>query len=138
VLSRLAPPLEASPAMSADPRHHLGQLGERVAAEHMVRRGYELLDLNHRTRFGELDLVAYDPFERAIVFCEVKTRRAGSAFAFEAVGPRKQAQVRRLAMAWLSDAQDRPHAAMIRFDVVAVVIDRRGNLISLDHLEGVF
>ena len=46
--------------MSADLRHHLGQLGERVAAEHLERRGYEVVARNHRTRFGELDLIAAD------------------------------------------------------------------------------
>jgi putative endonuclease len=124
--------------MPDDPRHRLGDLGEQAAAEHMLRRGYELLDRNHRTRFGELDLIAYDPGSRTIAFCEVKTRRAGAAFAFEAVSPRKQAQVRSLGAAWLAATSARPRAAIIRFDAIAVVLDRAGRLVSLDHLEGAF
>ncbi len=60
--------------MSDDPRHSLGRLGERLAAEHLERLGYRVVARNYRTRFGELDLVVTD--EEVLVFCEVKTRRA--------------------------------------------------------------
>ena len=51
--------------------------------------GYALLDRNWRCREGELDLVVAR--DRAVVFCEVKTRR-GAAFGapFEAVTLTKQ------------------------------------------------
>ena len=35
-------------------------VGEDLAAEHFERLGFEVLARNHRTRFGELDLVVYD------------------------------------------------------------------------------
>src|SRR4051795_8369198 len=54
-----------------DPRRHLGQLGESLALEHLERLGYRLVARNHRTRFGELDLVVHD--DCALVFVEVKT-----------------------------------------------------------------
>ena len=38
--------------MSDDPRHTLGSLGERLAAEHLERLGYRVLARNYRTRFG--------------------------------------------------------------------------------------
>jgi putative endonuclease len=124
--------------MPADPRHHLGRLGERLAVGHLERRGYDVVARNHRTRFGEIDLIASDG--RVIAFCEVKTRRAGggAGTAFEAVPPRKQRQVRRMAAAWLAETVDRPHAEDLRFDVIAVTIDARGRLQALDHLEGAF
>jgi len=124
--------------MSADLRHHLGQLGERLAAEHLERRGYEVVARNHRTRFGELDLIAAD--ECFLVFCEVKTRRAGGGTGgpVEAVAPPKQRQVRQMAAAWLAETTERPHRDDLRFDVVAVTIDPQGRLVALDHLEGAF
>ncbi len=124
--------------MSADPRHHLGRAGERLAAEHLERLGYELVARNHRTRFGEIDLIAAGG--RAIVFCEVKTRRTGggAGTASDAVDPLKQQQVRRMAAAWLAETRDRPHAEDLRFDVIAVTLDARGRLQALDHLEGAF
>jgi putative endonuclease len=121
-----------------DPRHHLGRLGERLAAEHLERRGYEIVARNHRTRFGELDLIACD--QRTLVFCEVKTRRPGGGAGppAEAVSAVKQRRVRRMAAAWLAEAGERPHREELRFDVVAVTIDARGRLAGLDHLEAAF
>ena len=54
------------------PPRNLGALGERLAERKLKKNGYVILAKNHRTRFGELDLVAVD--ERTIVFVEVKTR----------------------------------------------------------------
>jgi putative endonuclease len=123
--------------MVTDLRPHLGRVGERLALEHLERLGYRLVTRNHRTRFGELDLVVCD--DRAIVFVEVKARRVGAvAAAVESVPPRKQRQVRRMAAAWLVDATDRPRARDLRFDVVAVTVDRHGALARLDHLEDAF
>jgi putative endonuclease len=124
--------------VSLDPRHHLGRLGERMAAEHLERRGYEVVTRNHRTRFGELDIVACDA--STLVFCEVKTRRAGggAGSALDAVAPQKQSQVRRMAAAWLAETARRPHREHLRFDVIAVTIDARGTLAGLDHLEAAF
>ena len=127
----------ASAAVAGDPRHHLGRLGERLAAEHLERLGYEIVERNARTRHGELDLVACDG--RTLVFCEVKTRRAGRvAIPFEALGALKQAQVRRLAGAWLCEHPARPRAPEVRFDAIGVTFDPSGHLLALDHIEGAF
>src|SRR4051794_11385673 len=53
--------------MPTDLRRDRGSLGERIAAEHLERRGYRIVDRNYRTRHGELDIVAAD--ERALIFC---------------------------------------------------------------------
>jgi putative endonuclease len=122
--------------MSRDLRHHLGRTGERLAAEHLERRGYVVLARNHRTRWGEIDLVAYDG--SALVFVEVKTRRAGNGAPWDALDDRKRARVRRMAAAWLVEVRDRPSSADLRFDAIGVVIDARGKLARLDHLEDAF
>jgi putative endonuclease len=123
--------------MVIDLRQHLGRVGEHLALEHLERLGYRLLARNHRTRFGEIDLVVCD--DDRIVFVEVKARRADAvAGALESVPPRKQRQVRSMAAAWLVETTDRPRARDLRFDVVAVTVDRHGALVRLDHLEDAF
>ena len=122
--------------MTVDARHTLGLAGEDHAARHYERLGFEVLARRHRTRFGELDLVARDG--GLLVFAEVKTRRAGSGRPFEALDSGKQAQVRRMAIAWLHDLAPRPYFESIRFDAVGIVLAPDGSLVSLDHLEGAF
>jgi putative endonuclease len=46
--------------VSNDPRHHLGAAGEQLAAEHLSRRGFRIVERNYRTRWGELDIVGFD------------------------------------------------------------------------------
>ncbi|MCX6386874.1 MAG: YraN family protein [Solirubrobacterales bacterium] len=121
--------------MSTDPRHRLGRIGERLAGEHLQRLGYEILTRNHRTRFGELDLIAFDGVR--IVFCEVKTRRAPGD-PFESLHPAKQRQVRKMAALWLIEAPNRPRASELRFDAIGITIDATGRLSRLEHLEGAF
>jgi putative endonuclease len=137
-----------SVATMSDGRRKLGQAGESAAADHLVRRGFRILDRNFRTRWGELDIVAYDG--RALVFCEVKARRAralrqprsGAGLAeappLDSVHPRKRRQVRRMAGQWLAQRSDHPRAPVIRFDAVGVTFDPAGRLLSLEHLEDAF
>jgi putative endonuclease len=128
----------SAPPPPSDPRRRLGVLGEQLAAEHLQRLGYRIVGRNYRTRWGELDLIAYDG--RLLAFVEVKTRRVSGAAGtpFDAVDRRKQAQVRRIAAGWLTEVSDRPRADDLRFDVIGVTVDGTGQLLELEHREGVF
>ena len=120
-----------------DLRQHLGRVGEQLALEHLERLGYALVARNHRTRFGELDLVVCDG--SALVFVEVKTRRAARpGRPWESLHAAKRTQVRRMAAAFLAEVPGRPHADELRFDAVGVTIDAHGQLVALEHLEGAF
>ncbi len=123
---------------NADHRRPLGAIGEELATEHLIRRGFEILDRNFRTRNGELDIVAVN--SRAIVFCEVKTLLAGGdRDPLEAINPRKRAKVRRMAAEWLAARTgQRPRVAELRFDAIGIVLDRNQELVRLDHIEGAF
>jgi len=133
----------SGPAVTAARRRELGRLGEDLAEGHFRRLGFSILGRNVRTRAGEIDLIAFDG--RTLVFTEVKTRRTGAwnGRADPCLDPlsglrhRQRARLRRLAVAWLSDEErTRPSARTIRFDAVGVILDGRGGLVSLDHLEG--
>lgn len=123
--------------MSHDPRHHLGRIGEQLAAEHLERLGFDIVDRNYRTRFGELDLVAFDG--GTLVFCEVKTRRTTRAASpWDNLHAEKRARVRRMSAAWLAEKPGRPYAEELRFDAIGVTFDPRGQMVALDHLEAAF
>ena len=94
-----------------------GRWGEDLALRHYRRRGYAVADRNWRSPTGELDLIVRR--DGTYVFVEVKARRTdrhGPPAA--AVGPTKQARIRRLAIEWLNAS--RLSGVDIRFDVVAV------------------
>jgi putative endonuclease len=121
-----------------DLRPQLGRLGEQLAAEHLIRRGFQIIERNYRTRWGELDIVAYDG--RTLAFCEVKTRRvsAPGRDPLESVHTRKRSKVRKMAGSWLIERTDRPYADNVRFDAIGVTLGPSGRLVRLEHLEGAF
>jgi putative endonuclease len=93
-----------------------------------------VLARNWRVREGELDVIARAG--TTIVFCEVKTRRSDAyGIPAEAVTAVKQARIRRLAVQWLAATGER--AAVLRFDVAAVMPDGRGEWI-VDVIEDAF
>ena len=70
----------------------LGASGEDLAAGWYAAQGYEVVARNWRCREGELDLVVARG--RAVVFCEVKTRRGhGFGLPAEAVKQRRMCGV---------------------------------------------
>ena len=92
------------------PAREPAQRAEELVARRLAAAGWEIVERNARTRYGELDIVALDG--RALVFVEVKAGREGAAFGPErpilAVDPRKQRRVRRLATAWMAERRDAP------------------------------
>jgi len=122
-----------------DRRIPLGRAGEAIAARHLRRRSYAIIETNYRTRYGEIDIIARRG--DVVAFVEVKTRQ-GSGFGrpFEAVGARKQEQLRRMALAWLARRRhDRVFASCtFRFDVVSIVMDEGGAVAEIVHMEDAF
>jgi len=113
----------------------LGDEGERLAARYLRRQGYTILARRYRTALGELDLIARDG--DCIVFVEVKTRRnelAGQPH--EAVDMQKQAQLTRLALAFLKRHCLLEHPA--RFDVVSVVWEGTAREPQIVHYRNAF
>ncbi|MFC1687230.1 YraN family protein [Patescibacteria group bacterium] len=53
-------------------QQHLGKIGEFIACDYLIQKGYRIIDQHVTSREGELDLVA-DQFGE-LVFVEVKTR----------------------------------------------------------------
>ncbi len=121
-------------------RQRLGRSAEDLVAGRLSKAAWELVERNARTRHGELDIVALDG--RTLVFVEVKAGRADSAFGPErpvlSVDFRKQARIRRLATAWMSERRDLPRYDEIRFDAIGVTYDRAGRVADYEHIEGAF
>lgn len=114
-------------------RQRLGQSGEKLAANYLKKQGYKLIEINYRSKLGEIDIVAKD--RGTLVFIEVKTRSGeqyGSPAA--AVTPTKQRQISRAAQCYLAEHQLFDTEA--RFDVVSVL--RKGNDYSIKLIRDAF
>lgn len=112
--------------MSAQTKKQKGARGEDIAAEYLQAKGYQILDRNAIIQVGgqksELDLVAFDPDECAVVFVEVKYRSTtldGGGLA--AVTQKQIGRIRRGTTSWLFNNQKPiPHWESIRIDVMDV------------------
>jgi putative endonuclease len=124
-------------------RQRLGRQGEDAAAEWLRELRYALIARNARTAAvrGEIDLIAID--RTTLVFVEVKTLRTGTRTGPDvpalAVGPRKQAKLRALAIAWLRENRAALGGfAELRFDVVGLRLDASGRVRDREHIRGAF
>jgi putative endonuclease len=120
-------------------RRRTGEIAEELVARQLAAAGWEIVERNARTRYGEIDVVARDG--GTLVFVEVKGARAGTSFGPEkpilAIDRRKQQRVR-LATAWMAERRDQPHYDEIRFDAVGVTLDRNDRAIDVDYVKGAF
>lgn len=113
----------------------VGASGEQAATDYLVNQGYAILERNFRSRGGEVDIVAKDQ-EGYIVFVEVKTRRSLSyGLPQLAVNRRKQHQISKGALSWLS--RNKRHDCLARFDVIAVLL-QDGAAPRIEHIPNAF
>ncbi len=57
-------------------RKKLGAWGETLASDYLSKKGYELLEKNYHTRYGEIDLIM--KIGGQLVAVEVKTRKSST------------------------------------------------------------
>ncbi len=111
-------------------QQNLGRFGENLAANHLVAKGYTIVQRNWHCKAGEIDIVAQLGDE--LVFAEVRTRRSHSTeAAFASVDMKKQERLQKAAFAYIeAHAPD----ALWRIDVVAVAVPNRGKPI-VEHVQ---
>lgn len=100
--------------------HTLGAYGENLAAEFLLRHGFQTLTRNFRVRGAELDIIAFK--DKALYFVEVKTRRGVSYGAPEsAIHYHKQRHMNYAARIFLAQnpqyAEDEMHFSSIAVEV---------------------
>ncbi len=112
-----------------------GLQGERAAERFLHRQGFTIVDRRARGGLGEIDLVAVD--RRTVVFVEVKSRRSHQrGHPAEAVDPRKQRRLTRLALSWLKRHNLLGERA--RFDVVAITWPKTERSPTIKHIRNAF
>ena len=111
----------------------LGKKGELLAADFLIRKGYEILDENWVFGKAEVDLIVY--LDHVIIFVEVKSRSSTNfGFPEDFVDSSKQQLMVDAADAYI-DLMN--HTGEIRFDIIAVLFDKQQNY-TLNHIEDAF
>lgn len=116
-------------------RKSLGKFGEEKAQIFLKKKGYAILDVNFKNQWGELDIVAKE--KKKIVFVEVKTIHQNQGFGPEdEVGWKKERQLRKMAQIYLGQKKI-PLDAEQQIDIVAVEVNRQGEVAEIRHFENV-
>lgn len=112
-----------------------GRLGEQIALDTLMQKGYSVIARNYSSPYGELDIVAKQG--DCIVVVEVKARGVGqTSSAADAVTKSKRDKIIKTTAYFL-----REHSATnaVRFDVFEVYFDGDNNEISrTNHIENAF
>lgn len=120
--------------MSLSRRAQLGHLGEQIAAQHLLKRGYTLLASNWRCKGGEIDLIARHG--NRLVFVEVRARRAESVDpALESITPHKRERLLTAIHAYLTETG--LESMDWQVDIIAVAF-RPSRPPIVEHLENGF
>jgi len=81
-----------------------GKAGEDFACRVLAEKGYRIVERNHHSRYGEIDIIAEN--DNALAFVEVKARKKNSkTMPREAVDIRKQRKIILTAMLYLQTHQ---------------------------------
>lgn len=114
-------------------KQEIGKLGEDIATNYLIEKGYIILDRNFECRQGEIDIIAKD--EKEIVFIEVKTRTSNKyGTPSEAVNKIKQKHMLQSMKYYLyikNLSQE-----FIRIDVIEVYINV--NIVEVNHIKQAF
>ena len=113
-----------------------GAAGESLAARYLRQKGYELLDVNYHSRFGEIDIIAEK--NDFLVFVEVKMRGEQALYEpREAVSAEKQRKILQTALLYLAQ---NPTEKQPRFDVIEVFMLKNAAMKAkkIEHIENAF
>ena len=111
-----------------------GMQGEALVARYLRERGYQLAAHGYRSRYGEIDLIAWDG--DVLCFVEVKTRtNLDMALPREYVTPQKQNKLRKTARMFLAEKRLDCRA---RFDVAEVYAEHSFDEARIEYLENAF
>ncbi len=109
-----------------------GSIGEKLAHDYLISKGYFVIEKNYRCSNGEIDLICKKG--DYTIFIEVKYRRTTSfGLPKEAVNLKKQQKIKITAMHYINEKQ--LINTDFRFDVIEII---HKNDIKINHIKNAF
>lgn len=112
--------------------NELGNTGEQLAVDFLIKHGYEILERNYRFDKAEVDIIA--KLNNTLAIIEVKTRSSidfGNPQDFV-----KPKQIQRLVKAVDAYVISNDMDVEVRFDIIAII--RENKEFKIEHLENAF
>lgn len=110
-----------------------GNAGEDKACSYLEENGYQIIDRNWRTRFGEIDIIAKK--EETLVFIEVKTLPNGTLDMLQReLNYQKIQKILKTSKRYLINHREYNNS-YIRFDVIVIGMS---GLPEVYHIENAF
>ncbi len=127
--------------MKTSTTSQLGQLGERIAANYLKRKGYAIIEMNYSNRYGkrlgEIDIIAKEQNEW--IFVEVKTRQRQSGtltIPEENITYLKIRRLEKITSHYV--ARHGLYEARYRFDAISVWIDYSSRVAKVKHIKNIY
>lgn len=112
----------------------IGCIGETAAAAYLLTLGFFIHCKNYRAGRSEIDLIVSK--KNTLVFVEVKTRSSElSGYPEEAVNYKKEANIRKASGLYIHDQK---YGGEIRYDIIAIILDKKLKVKSIFHIEDAF
>ena len=113
-------------------KRKLGDIGENIACEFLVKRGFKIIDRNYLRKWGEIDIVAEK--EGILRFIEVKSVSADTYRPEENMHPGKLKRLSRVIQTYLlSKKIDKDW----QLDLITVRLDMKTRLAKVEIIENI-
>jgi putative endonuclease len=113
----------------------LGQKGEKVACQYLIRNKYDIVATNYKSGHKEIDIITKK--NGNYFFIEVKTRLKNKDDLNKI--PLLQSQVKNLKIAILDYAQkNKINLETVNLDLIFILVDENKNSAELRHYQNVF
>lgn len=114
---------------------NIGKYGEKLACDYLVRKGYEILELNKKISFQEIDIIAKK--NNNYIFIEVKTRTNNIyGRADEAFNSRKINGIKKAIQGFIFE--NNLDEDIFQIDLIAVDINRFKKIANIKHYKNIF
>lgn len=111
-----------------------GNIGEKLALNFLINKGYKILEINYKNFIGEIDIIAKD--KKTIVFIEVKT-----SFSLKYGRPKERInfnkinKIKNVATSYLK-YKGLLNSVTVRFDCIEIIGDNLDY--QIEHIENIF
>lgn len=116
-------------------RQIVGKFGEDLAVQHLLKKGYKIIERNKKISYQEIDIIAN--IKNKTVFIEVKTRTNNSSgFAEEAINRNKVKNMKKAIASYVY--LKKLNLDRAQFDVIVVNIDKLNKIAKIKHYLKIF